>query len=54
MTSIGRTIDGIFTQGGVSSLKEVIKRVPKNLREKQQQDEALEHLVELSSAPQAD
>ena len=37
----------------VSSLKEVIKRVPKNLREKQQQDEAFEHLAELSSPPQA-
>jgi hypothetical protein len=36
----------------VSSLKEVIKRVPKNLREKQQQDEAFDHLAELSSPPQ--
>ncbi len=32
----------------VSSLKEVIKHVPKNLREKQQQDEARLHLAELS------
>jgi len=32
----------------ISSLKEVIKRVPKNLREKQQQDEARLHLAELS------
>jgi tetratricopeptide (TPR) repeat protein len=38
----------------VSSLHEVLKRVPKNLREKQQQDEAREHLTELSSPPQAD
>ena len=37
----------------VSSLEEVIKRAPKNLREKQQQDEAFEHLAELSSSPQA-
>ena len=34
----------------VSSLQEVIKRVPKNLREKQQQDEARLHLAELTSA----
>jgi hypothetical protein len=34
------------------SLQEVIKRIPKNLREKQQQDEALEYLAELSSPPQ--
>jgi tetratricopeptide (TPR) repeat protein len=34
-----------------SSLKEVIKRVPRNLREKQQQDEARLHLAELSSSP---
>ena len=32
-----------------SSLEEVIKRVPKNLREKQHQDEARLHLAELSS-----
>jgi hypothetical protein len=32
-----------------SSLQEVIKRVPNNLREKQQQDEAREQLAELLS-----
>jgi len=37
----------------ISSLQEVIKRTPKNLREKQQQDEAREHLAEFSSPPQA-
>lgn len=34
----------------VSSLKEVIRRIPKNLREKQQQDEARAHLAQLSSS----
>ncbi|MGD1045453.1 MAG: hypothetical protein ABR936_09030 [Bacteroidota bacterium] len=33
----------------VSALEEVIKHTPKNLREKQQQDEARLHLAELSS-----
>ncbi|RPI06651.1 MAG: hypothetical protein EHM64_02115 [Ignavibacteriae bacterium] len=32
----------------ISSLQEVIRRAPKNLREKQQQDEAREHFTELS------
>jgi tetratricopeptide (TPR) repeat protein len=37
----------------VSSLQEVIKRVPNNLREKQQQDEARKYLAELNSPSQA-
>jgi hypothetical protein len=36
-----------------STLQEVLKRAPKNLREKEQQDEAREHFTELSSPPQA-
>ena len=35
----------------LTSLEEVIKHVPKNLREKQQQDEARLHLTEVSSLP---
>ncbi len=37
----------------VSSLQEVIMRVPKNLREKRQQDEARKYLSELTSPSQA-
>jgi len=37
----------------ISSLQEVIKQVPKNLREKEQQDEAQIYLAELTSPPQA-
>jgi tetratricopeptide (TPR) repeat protein len=37
-----------------SSLQDVIRRIPKNLREKQQQDEAREHLAELSSPSQTE
>ena len=33
----------------IASLQEVMKRVPKNLREKQQQEEAQLHLSELTS-----
>jgi tetratricopeptide (TPR) repeat protein len=41
------------TSLAISSLQEVIKRTPKNLREKQQQDEARLHLAELTSPSQA-
>ena len=36
------------------SLQDVIRRIPKNLREKQQQDEARELLAEFSSPSQTE